>query len=72
MLLIESDERGGDETTNASIIYWTGRLNVPTPEHYYPLLYTLGASDQQDALRFEFEAIQFGSVAMRTFSLGLC
>ena len=47
-----------------------GRLSVPTPDHYYPLLYTLGAADQEDALSFEFEGIQNGSISMRTFSLG--
>jgi 4,5-DOPA dioxygenase extradiol len=46
-----------------------GRLSIPAPDHYFPLLYTLGASDSNDALRFEFEEIQFGSVSMRSLSL---
>lgn len=48
-----------------------GRLSAPTLEHYLPLLYVLGASDGDDALSFEFEGIQFGSVSMRSLSLGL-
>ncbi len=48
-----------------------GRLSVPTTDHYYPLLYTLGASDNNDSLRFEYEEIQSGSISMRTLSLGL-
>ncbi|WP_454781110.1 4,5-DOPA-extradiol-dioxygenase [Legionella sp. WA2022007384] len=47
-----------------------GRLSVPAPDHYFPLLYVLGASDSSDLLHFEFEEIQFGSVSMRSFSLG--
>ncbi|QMT60668.1 4,5-DOPA dioxygenase extradiol [Legionella sp. PC997] len=47
-----------------------GRLSVPSPDHYFPLLYTLGASEADDSLDFEFEKIQFGSVSMRSFSLG--
>lgn len=48
-----------------------GRLSVPTADHYYPLLYVLGASDNKDSLRFEYEEIQNGSISMRTLSLGL-
>ena len=38
----------------------------PTPEHYWPLLYVLGASDEKDQLSFPFDEIQLGSLAMRT------
>lgn len=42
----------------------SGRLSVPTPEHYDPLLYVLGASDENDELRFEYEGLQNGSISM--------
>jgi 4,5-DOPA dioxygenase extradiol len=45
-----------------------GKLSVPTTEHYFPLLYTLGASDERDQLKFEFEGIQNGSISMRSLS----
>jgi 4,5-DOPA dioxygenase extradiol len=45
-----------------------GKLSVPTPEHYYPLLYVLGAADGNDRLKYEFEGIQNGSISMRTLS----
>lgn len=48
-----------------------GRLSNPAPDHYFPLLYALGASDINDSVRFEFEEIQFGSVSMRSLSLGI-
>ena len=47
-----------------------GALAVPTPDHYDPLLYVLGASDERDKLRFEFEGIQNGSISMRSVSFG--
>ncbi len=47
-----------------------GRLSVPTPDHYYPLLYTLGAADNDDELSFDFEGFQNGSISMRTLSFG--
>lgn len=47
-----------------------GKKSVPTNEHYFPLLYVLGASDENDQLHFDFEGIQNASISMRTFSLG--
>ena len=49
----------------------SGLLSVPTPDHYDPLLYVLGASDARDELRFEYEGIQNGSISMRSVSFGL-
>ena len=48
----------------------SGALSVPTPDHYDPLLYILGASDARDKLRFEYEGIQNGSISMRSLSFG--
>lgn len=48
-----------------------GRLSVPTPDHYLPLLYVLGAADaKQDEVQFEFEGYDMGSISMRTLTLG--
>jgi 4,5-DOPA dioxygenase extradiol len=47
-----------------------GRKSVPTMEHYYPLLYTLGATDESDKLEFHFEEIHNSSISMRTMSFG--
>lgn len=47
-----------------------GKLSVPTPEHYYPLLYALGAADQNEKPHFVFEEIQNGSISMRTLAFG--
>ena len=45
-----------------------GQLSIPTNEHYYPLLYVLGASEDTDELHFEFEGVHNGSISMRTLS----
>jgi 4,5-DOPA dioxygenase extradiol len=47
-----------------------GRLSVPSWDHYYPLLYILGASTNKDELKFEYEEIQNGSISMRCLSFG--
>lgn len=48
-----------------------GRLSIPTPDHYYPLLYILGASSSSDEMKFEYEEIQNASISMRCVSFGL-
>jgi 4,5-DOPA dioxygenase extradiol len=47
-----------------------GKLSIPTPDHWYPFLYTLGASDKSDVLRFEYEGIENSSISMRCLRLG--
>lgn len=47
-----------------------GELSVPTPDHYLPLLYVLGASDDKDTLNFEVEGCDMGSISMRSLSFG--
>ncbi len=48
-----------------------GKLSIPSPDHWYPLLYILGAAESNDELRFEYEGIENGSISMRTLSFGL-
>jgi 4,5-DOPA dioxygenase extradiol len=47
-----------------------GTLSVPTLDHYYPLHYILGAADDRDELKFEYEEVQNGSISIRSFRLG--
>lgn len=41
-------------------------LSVPTPDHYLPLLYVLGARQRSDAVTFPVEGIDGGSISMLT------
>jgi 4,5-DOPA dioxygenase extradiol len=45
-------------------------LAVPTPEHYLPLLYVLGASTRGDTLHFPVEGMDGGSVSMLAIQFG--
>lgn len=40
------------------------QLSIPTPDHYLPLLYVLGASDSADEVTYPTEGIDLGSVSM--------
>jgi 4,5-DOPA dioxygenase extradiol len=45
-----------------------GKLASPTPDHYIPMIYTLGLSEKKDTLKHEYEEVTFGAISMRTFS----
>jgi 4,5-DOPA dioxygenase extradiol len=46
------------------------QLSVPTPEHYLPLLYVLGASESSEPVSFPVEGMDGGSVSMLAVQIG--
>lgn len=42
---------------------------VPTPDHYWPVLYALGARHDDDAVQFETNFLEYGSLSMLSFIL---
>lgn len=45
-------------------------MSIPTPDHYLPLLYVLGASRANDRVTFPVEGIDGGSVSMLAVQIG--
>ena len=45
-------------------------LSIPTPDHYLPLVYVLGAARENDAISFPVEGVDGGSISMLTVSVG--
>jgi 4,5-DOPA dioxygenase extradiol len=46
------------------------RLAIPTPEHYFPLMYTLGLKEKTDAVSFFNDKAVGGSLTMTSVRLG--
>jgi 4,5-DOPA dioxygenase extradiol len=58
-----------------SLINYSGQgkafqLSIPTPEHYLPLLYTLGLKDEEDRLSFFNDRTIMGSISMTSVRIG--
>jgi 4,5-DOPA dioxygenase extradiol len=51
-------------------LHSAAKLAIPTPDHYYPLLYSLGLQQKQDNLRFFNDRAVAGSLTMTSVLLG--
>ena len=47
-----------------------GRTAHPTPDHWWPLLYALGATDERDEVSFPILGFELGSLSMRSVRFG--
>lgn len=45
------------------------QMAIPTNDHYLPLLYTLGLSDEKEQVSYLYEGHQYGSISMRCFQV---
>ena len=43
------------------------KLSVPTPDHFYPILYILGASDKEDKISISNKSCMMGSLSMTSY-----
>lgn len=58
-------EQRDDKRLMDMIVLDSARIAHPTPDHYFPLLYMLGAADAGEAGRTVYEGFQGGTFSMR-------
>ena len=46
------------------------KLSIPTPEHYLPMLYTLGLKEEKEEISFFNDKTMMGSISMTSFKIG--
>jgi 4,5-DOPA dioxygenase extradiol len=46
------------------------KIAVPMPDHYFPLMYSLGAAGSKEKALHVFEGFQFGTLSMRCLQFG--
>lgn len=63
-------ERRFNELINYQNLGKAADLSIPTNDHYLPLIYTLGASEEKDKITFFNERVSMGSLSMRGVIFG--
>lgn len=48
----------------------SAKLSIPTPDHYFPLLYALGAQQKDEEITTFVSGIEYGSISMRSLRIG--
>ena len=64
------EEKNAAALVNDALASEEGRLSIPTPEHWYPFLYVLGAASGEEA-ETVFDGLQNASISMRSVAFGL-
>ena len=58
-----------------SLVHWKdadhgARLSIPTPEHYWPAIYTLGLKQNYEKITLITDGIEMSSISMLSFAVG--
>jgi len=63
-------DKGHKALINYETLNKASKLAIPTPDHYYPLLYTLGLQDEKDETSFFNDKLVGGSLNMTSVKIG--
>jgi len=63
-------EGNHDHLINFESLGRAASLSIPTPEHYLPLLYTLGLQEKNDSVALFNDKILMGSISMTSVKVG--
>lgn len=60
------DEKNFSAIVNASLLREDGKLSIPTPDHWYPFLTSLGAADENQRPLVIYDGIENSSISMKS------
>jgi 4,5-DOPA dioxygenase extradiol len=63
-------ESNHEQLINFESLGRAAKLSIPTPEHYLPLLYTLGLQEKNDAVSLFNDKTLMGSISMTSVKVG--
>lgn len=66
----EITDRNHQALINYEKLNAASRLAIPTPDHYFPLMYILGLQNKQEELRFFNDQLVGGSLTMTSLKIG--
>lgn len=61
------ENKNHENIINYSSLGESAKLAVPTPDHFYPLFYTLGATDTEDKISVYNNSCTMGSLSMTSY-----
>jgi 4,5-DOPA dioxygenase extradiol len=64
------DKRDFESLIEYSNLGGEAKLSIPTPDHYYPLLYVLGSTSKDEEIKYFTEKMDLGSISMRSLIIG--
>ena len=64
------EQRDDRALANYTALDMSAAMAVPTPDHYFPLLYSVGAARADEPARTVFEGFQSGTLSMRCIQFG--
>jgi 4,5-DOPA dioxygenase extradiol len=62
------ERRHHEPLINHAALGEAARMSIPTPDHYLPALYALGAQSDDDTLSILTDGIELGSISMLSFA----
>ncbi|HEY5917337.1 MAG TPA: 4,5-DOPA dioxygenase extradiol, partial [Chryseolinea sp.] len=63
-------EGNHEQLINYESMGQAARLSIPTPEHYLPLLYTIGLQEKKDPVTLFNDKTLMGSISMTSVKIG--
>jgi 4,5-DOPA dioxygenase extradiol len=64
------DNRTFNPLVNFQNLGKAAKLSIPTTDHYYPMLYSLGMVQKYEPIKHIYEGYQYGGISMRCFKIG--